>query len=59
MNEEGMQETPNKMIHIGKPIEIDENSFFARLKELNDVSRIEGQDIRPIVQSIVSTYHYV
>ena len=58
MNEEGMQETPNKMIHIGKPIEIDENSFFAQLKELNDVSRIEGQDIRPIVQSIVSTYHY-
>ena len=58
MNEEGMQETPNKMIHIGKPIEIDENSFFAQLKELNDVSRIEGQNIRPIVQSIVSTYHY-
>ncbi len=32
MNEEGMQETPNKMIHIGKPIEIDENE----LKELRE-----------------------
>ena len=27
MAEEGMQETPNKLIHIGKPIEMDDAAF--------------------------------
>ena len=27
MSEEGLQETPNKLIHIGKPIEFDEEKF--------------------------------
>ncbi|WRK53673.1 nucleoside-diphosphate sugar epimerase/dehydratase [Coprobacillaceae bacterium CR2/5/TPMF4] len=28
MEEEGLQDTPNHMIHIGKPIELDEDSFL-------------------------------
>ena len=58
MDEEGMKDTANKMIHIGKPIELDEQEFFAQLKELKDESQIESSDIRPLIQKIVPTYHY-
>lgn len=58
MDEEGMKETANKLIHIGKPIELDEQEFFAQLKELKDESQIESSDIRPLIQRIVPTYHY-
>lgn len=58
MDEEGMKETANKLIHIGKPIELDEQEFFAQLKELKDESQIESSDIRPLIQKIVPTYHY-
>ena len=33
MDEEGMQDTANKLIHIGKPIELDEDEFFIQLKK--------------------------
>ena len=58
MAEEGMKETANKLIHIGKPIEIDEMRFFAQLKELKEASKNESCDIRPLVKEIVPTYHY-
>ncbi|MBS7339780.1 MAG: polysaccharide biosynthesis protein [Lachnospiraceae bacterium] len=58
MAEEGMKETANKLIHIGKPIEIDEMRFFAQLKELKEASMNESCDIRPLVKEIVPTYHY-
>lgn len=57
MEEEGMKDTANKMIHIGKPIELDEHEFFAQLKELKDECQIENSDIRPLIQKIVPTYH--
>ena len=58
MAEEGMKETANKLIYIGKPIEIDEMRFFAQLKELKEASKNESCDIRPLVKEIVPTYHY-
>ena len=58
MEEEGMKDTANKMIHIGKPIELDEQEFFAQLKELKDECMIESSDIRPLIRKIVPTYHY-
>lgn len=58
MEEEGLKETANKLIHIGKPIEIDEMKFFVQLKELKEASKNESSDIRPMVQAIVPTYHY-
>lgn len=58
MDEEGLKETANKLIHIGKPIEIDEMKFFAQLKKLKEESKNESRDIRPLIQEIVSTYHY-
>lgn len=57
MNEEGLQDTENKLIHIGKPIEFDETKFFAQLKKLEDASRDESNDIRGLIKEIVPTYH--
>ena len=58
MDEEGLKETANSMIHIGRPLEIDDTVFFEELKELKDLCEIEGHDIRPLVQKIVPTYVY-
>ncbi|NLL78186.1 MAG: polysaccharide biosynthesis protein [Clostridiales bacterium] len=58
MDEEGMKETANKLIHVGKPIELDEMKFFAQLKKLKEESKQEIVDIRPLVKEIVPTYHY-
>ncbi len=58
MDEEGMKETANKLIHVGRPIEIDEMNFFAQLKKLKEESKNESKDIRPLIKEIVPTYHY-
>lgn len=57
MDEEGMQDTQNKRIHIGKPIELDEEHFLAQLKELSEYVVTEPEDIREWVRCIVPTYH--
>ena len=58
MDEEGLQDTANKMIHIGKPINMDDMKFFAQLEDLNSASKAEKADeIRTLVQKIVTTYH--
>ncbi len=56
MDEEGLQDTKNKLIHIGKPIEIEEETFFKQLKQLKDISKNENEDIRIIIKEIVPTY---
>lgn len=56
MAEEGMQETANKMIHIGQPIRLDEEKFMRQLEELKEYVVQEPGDIREHVQEIVSTY---
>ena len=58
MEEEGLQDTENKLIHIGRPIELDERQFFVQLKRLEDASKSECNDIRPLIREIVPTYHY-
>ena len=58
MDEEGLQDTANKMIHIGRPIDIDEMKFFAQLKTLKEESKGEHVDIRPLIQEIVPTYRH-
>ena len=57
MDEEGLQDTANKLIHIGRPIPIDEVRFFKQLEELNQESRRESEYIRELVKQIVTTYH--
>ena len=58
MAEEGMTGTKNKLIYIGKPIEINEMKFFVQLKNLKEASTNENSDIRPLIKEIVPTYHY-
>ncbi len=58
MEEEGLQDTDNHMIHIGKPIEMDEEQFRKDLEELNEAVDGETAHIREIVEKIVPTYHY-
>ena len=58
LNEEGLQETANKMIHIGKPVVYDSDIFERQLKELYEACQGESEDIRKKVQEIVPTYQY-
>lgn len=56
MSEEGLQDTANKMIHIGKPIEFDEEEFRQQLTELEELSRNDSPHIKEAVQKVVPTY---
>ena len=56
MNEEGLQDTENKLIHIGKPIVFDEELFRKQLEELAKIANEDSLDIRDKVQEIVPTY---
>ena len=58
MEEEGLVDTPNKRIHIGKPIDLDENIFFKQLDELYKVAYEENKDIKDLIKQIVSTYTF-
>ena len=56
MEEEGMQQTANKMISIGQPIQLDEEKFLQQLAELKEYVVTEPSDIREHVKAIVPTY---
>ena len=56
MNEEGLQDTENKLIHIGKPIVFDEEEFEKVLSRLKAAAENETEDVRAIVQELVPTY---
>ncbi len=58
MQEEGMQDTENRLIHIGKPIEMDEERFMELLQDLSEYVVEEPEDIREKVAEIVPTYQY-
>ena len=55
MDEEGLKETPNKLIHIGTPIDIDKN-FFDKLDELIKYAEGNSIEIKERVAEVVSTY---
>ena len=57
MKEEGLQDTPNHLIHIGKPIEMDEDVFLEKLVHLKKEVYEETNDIRHLIKDIVPTYH--
>ena len=58
MNEEGLRETENKLIHIGNPIEMDDDWFRDMLHRLDEASKSESDDIRTLVSQAVPTYKY-
>ncbi len=55
MKEEGMRSTPNKLIHIGRPIEISD-SFLPDLDKLIEAAWGNPDDIKLKVAEIVDTY---
>lgn len=56
MEEEGMQDTDNKLIHIGKPIAFNEEEFLTKLVELETAVTQETENVRDLLQTIVPTY---
>ena len=56
MKEEGLQETANRLIHIGKPIEMDDEKFTAQLDCLKAACQAETENMKDIVAEIVPTY---
>ncbi|MBP5598284.1 MAG: polysaccharide biosynthesis protein [Pseudobutyrivibrio sp.] len=56
MAEEGMKTTDNKLIFIGKPIEMDDEQFKIKLAKLDDDSKEDDENIRKYVMDIVPTY---
>ena len=55
MDEEGLKETPNKLIHIGKPIRIS-STFLDDLNDLIKAAYKNNSDIKDMVADIVPTY---
>lgn len=56
MDEEGLQATDNNLIHIGKPIDMNEAVFMRQLKELKAASEKDSEAIRQMVKEMVPTY---
>lgn len=57
MDEEGLQSTENERIHIGKPIEFDEEEFLKDLEDLYQAAYAETDHMKKIVKKIVPTYN--
>ena len=58
MDEEGMKDTPNKLIHIGHPIEMDDELFLQQIHRLDQVSKqeVEPMEMKRVVSEVVTTY---
>lgn len=56
MNEEGLKATENNLIHIGQPIDIDEEIFLKTLEEMRVSMYDESIDVRALIMKIVPTY---
>ena len=52
-----MQSTANKLIHVGKPIEMDDGLFKKQLERLDAAYRKEDPNMKELVAEIVPTYH--
>ena len=57
MDEEGLRETANKLIHIGQPIRISEEHFLEQLAQLETACEQNSPQIRALFARIVPTYH--
>jgi len=56
MDEEGLRQTSNKLIHICKPLEFDNDEFFRNLEDLMVKSYNNDPNIKVMVADIVGTY---
>ena len=58
MAEEGLEETENSRIHIGKPLHFDIDAFLKKIDGLMQCAyKNKDADVREMVQEIVETYH--
>ena len=56
MEEEGLERTENKMISIGKPLEIDEKHLFSKIKRLEMEAIEETDKMKELVHELVPSY---
>ncbi len=56
MEEEGLQTTANKLIHIGAPIRFDTDLFHTQLHELMSAAYDNDENIVELVRNTVTTY---
>ena len=56
MAEEGLESTPNDLIFIGKPIDIDSDVFLKQLDELIAAAEENGNQIKREIEKICDTY---
>ena len=56
MAEEGLESTPNDLIFIGKPIDIDSDLFLKQLDELIAAAEENGDGIKHEIEKICDTY---
>ena len=59
MAEEGLKKTKNDLIHIGCPIPFDVGEFLRELDGLLEAAYKNREDMRELVQKVVTTYHPV
>lgn len=57
MDEEGIKETSNNKIFIGRPIAMDDDEFEKQLEALDSASKKNAENIKELVSNIVTTYH--
>ena len=58
MSEEGLQDTKNSLIHIGRPLEFDEDKLRQELEKLKTACEQDDKEIKKYVKKIVATYNY-
>lgn len=56
MKEEGLKETQNHLIHIGRPIDMNYEEFMMKLSELKVKCERDDEEIREVVKRMVPTY---
>ena len=57
MAEEGMKKTDNDLIHVGVPIDFDNDKFFADLEMLMKAAYANRTDMKSLTMQVVDTYH--
>ena len=56
MAEEGLESTPNDLIFIGQPIDIDREAFLGKLDKLIAIAETNSDDIKHEIEKICDTY---
>lgn len=58
MDEEGLKDTANSLIHIGRPLEFDNEEYEKQLKDLWETAIHNPNKVKESVSKIVKTYKY-